>query len=275
MSADLIPFSYASTVVRLVVIRGELWFVLGDLCKVLAIRNARDVAARLADDQKGVVQIDTLGGPQQVNVVNESGMYEVVIRSDKPEAMRFRRWITGEVLPTIRKTGSYSRYPAHPETTALPSKRELAQWVIDAEARADREAAARAEAEQRAAALAVPAAAWDTLADATGDYAVADAAKILSRDPNITIGRDRLFDFMQQQHWIYRDRGHWRAYQTQVDTGRLAEKVGKPYERPAADDPDTKQRVLPDPTIRVTAKGLAELLKRLGGGQQLALVATA
>ncbi|TXH26215.1 MAG: hypothetical protein E6R06_07265 [Mycobacterium sp.] len=272
MSADLKPFFYAGAAVRVMVINGSPWFILADLCRVLSIANSRHVAARLADDQKGVAQNDTPGGMQQVTIVSESGMYEVVIRSDKPEAMRFRRWITTEVLPAIRKTGSYSRYPAHPETATLPSKRELAQWVIDAEDRADREAAARAEAEQRAAALAAPAAAWDTLAEADGDYSVADAAKVLSRDPNITIGRDRLFEFMQAQRWVYRDHhdGHWRAYQTQVDTGRLAEKVGKPYRRA-----DTEQKVLSDPTIRVTAKGLAELLKRLGGDQQLALVASA
>lgn len=107
MSTDLMPFVYADTAVRVIVINGAPWFVLADLCAVLAIRNGRDVAARLADDQKGVGQIDTPGGRQQMTVVNESGMYEVVIRSDKPEAVAFRRWITGEVLPAIRRTGSY------------------------------------------------------------------------------------------------------------------------------------------------------------------------
>lgn len=106
------PFIYEGAPVRTVVINGEPWFVLADLCSVLEIRNGRDVAARLADDQKGVAQIDTPGGRQSMTIVNESGMYEVVIRSDKPEAINFRRWLTGTVLPEIRKTGSYSTAPA-------------------------------------------------------------------------------------------------------------------------------------------------------------------
>lgn len=112
MSADLMPFHYGAEPVRVAMIDDEPWFVLADLCKVLEIRNGRDVAARLTDDQKGVAPIDTLGGRQQMTVVNEAGMYEVVIRSDKPEAVKFRRWITGTVLPEIRRTGSFGRAPA-------------------------------------------------------------------------------------------------------------------------------------------------------------------
>ena len=111
-TAQLVPFQYGDAAVRTVLIDGEPWFVLADLCKVLDIRNARDVAARLADDQKGVAPIDTLGGQQNLTIVNESGMYEVVIRSDKPEAVNFRRWLTGTVLPEIRKTGTYNAAPA-------------------------------------------------------------------------------------------------------------------------------------------------------------------
>jgi len=118
--------------------------------------------------------------------------------------------------------------------------------------------------------LHAPAAAWGSLAGTRGDYAVADAAKVLSRDPNVTIGRDRLFNFMHCQSWIYRERGHWRAYQAQVDNGRLCEKVTKPYFNEAL-----QRMVLPEPTIRITVKGLGELLKRLGGGVQPALVAGA
>ncbi|MDQ2638071.1 MAG: phage antirepressor KilAC domain-containing protein [Actinomycetota bacterium] len=154
---------------------------------------------------------------------------------------------------------------------ALPSKRELAQMVIEAEDRADQEAAARVEAEQRAAELAPSAAAWDELAGAGSDYEVGDAAKVLSRDPNIRIGRDRLFAYMAGLGWVYRGRrSRWRAYQSQVDLGRLAEKVGRPYWCTTLE-----KMVAPEPTIRITSKGLAELYQRLGGGTQLALVADA
>ncbi len=94
--------------VRVSVINGAPWFVLKDVCDILGVSNSRMVADRLDDDEKGVSQIDTLGGKQKVLVINESGLYHVVLRSDKPQAKPFRKWVTNEVLPTLRKTGSYS-----------------------------------------------------------------------------------------------------------------------------------------------------------------------
>jgi len=110
---------------------GEVGFVLADLCTAVAIANPRNVAARLDDDQKGVRPVDTLGGTQQMTVVSEAGMYEVVLRSDKPEAVAFRRWITGTVLPEIRKTGQYG-------AVAQISNRDLARMVIEEADRADK-----------------------------------------------------------------------------------------------------------------------------------------
>ena len=124
------PFHYGDTAVRTITRDGEPWFVLSDLCSVLAIRNGRDVATRLGDDQKGVAQIDTPGGRQTMTIVNEAGMYEVVIRSDKPEAVSFRRWVTSEVLPTIRKTGTFSVAPAAP---TLTGPELLAHAVLEAQ----------------------------------------------------------------------------------------------------------------------------------------------
>ena len=86
---------------------GEPWFVLKDVCNILNINNASDVYNRLDDDEKGVAQIDTLGGRQKMSTVNESGLYHVILRSDKPEAAPFRKWVTSEVLPSIRKNGGY------------------------------------------------------------------------------------------------------------------------------------------------------------------------
>ncbi|AVD98072.1 anti-repressor Ant [Mycobacterium phage Jebeks] len=258
-------FAYRAAPVRVVLIGGEPWFVLADLCKVLDIRNVKDVRDRLADGVDQTYPIaDSLGRTQQATIVSESGMYEVVIRSDKPEAVAFRRWITGTVLPEIRRTGAYGA------PVALPDRKTLAQWVVEAEERAESEARARIEAEARAKELEAPAAAWKHLASAEGDYEVADAAKVLSRDPNISIGRDRLFSFMAAEGWIYRNRasGRWRAYQTQIDNRRLTERFGRPY----LHEPSGEMR-LGDPTIRITPKGMVELHKRLGGSGQVAQVA--
>lgn len=100
-------FNYRSNEVRTVEMGGEPWFVLKDVCNILGISKYRDTAARLDADERGSVEVDTLGGTQQVIAVNESGLYHVILRSDKPEAAPFRKWVTSEVLPTLRKTGSY------------------------------------------------------------------------------------------------------------------------------------------------------------------------
>lgn len=253
----LLSFAFEGHIVRAVLVDGDPWFVGPDVARALGYRDAHNLGRRLDADEKGTHSVSTPGGPQNVGIISESGMYVAILGSQVEGSQKFKRWLTREVLPAIRKTGSYSRYPAHPETTALPSKRELAQWVIDAEDRAER-------AEAKVAELAVPASAWNELAEAAGDYSVADAAKVLSRDPNITIGRDRLFEFMRGWRWVYRDGGRWRAYQTQVNVGRLTEKVGKPFVRDG-------RMLNGEPTVRITPKGLAVLHARLGAEGQLAL----
>ena len=89
----------------------EIWFVLKDICDVLGIKNSRDVFSRLDDDEKDSVDlIDTIGRRHTMNVVNEPGLYNVILRSDSEKAKPFRRWVTHEVLPAIRKQGYYSLF---------------------------------------------------------------------------------------------------------------------------------------------------------------------
>lgn len=120
------------------------------------------------------------------------------------------------------------------------------------------------EREQVTAALAIAAPkaeAWEVLASAEGDFSVADAAKILSRDPAITIGATRLFTVLCKAGWIYRQvaDNRWRVYQTAVETGRLSEIPASHYH------PRTGVLVLDSPQVRITAKGLEELRRRLAG----------
>ena len=93
--------------VRVVQVDGEPWFVAADVCRALEISNSRDAVARLDDDEKGVGSTDTLGGKQGMQIINEPGLYTLVLGSRKPEAKTFKRWVTHEVFPAIRKTGSY------------------------------------------------------------------------------------------------------------------------------------------------------------------------
>lgn len=91
--------------IRTTMINGEPWFVAADVCKALEIKNSRDAMTRLDDDEKDVALTDTLGGAQTSTVVNESGLYALVLGSRKPEAKAFKRWITHDVIPSIRKHG--------------------------------------------------------------------------------------------------------------------------------------------------------------------------
>lgn len=100
-------FKYENNDIRTVEMNGEPWFVLKDVCVVLGLGTVSKVADRLDADEKGMNQIHTPGGMQDVTVINESGLYNVILRSDKPEAKPFRKWVTSEVLPSIRKNGGY------------------------------------------------------------------------------------------------------------------------------------------------------------------------
>lgn len=94
--------------VRIVPVEGELMFVAKDVCDCLEITKHRDAISRLDSDERGSVKLDTPGGKQDVAAINEYGLYNLVLSSRKPEAKEFKRWITHDVIPSIRKTGSYS-----------------------------------------------------------------------------------------------------------------------------------------------------------------------
>ncbi|MBU3853751.1 MAG: Bro-N domain-containing protein, partial [Candidatus Paraprevotella stercoravium] len=95
--------------IRTKVIAGEPWFVGKDVCNLLGIANTKDALSRLDDDERrGVGITDPIGRNQQVNCINESGLYHLIFISRKPEAKAIRRWVTGTVLPSIRRTGSYT-----------------------------------------------------------------------------------------------------------------------------------------------------------------------
>jgi anti-repressor protein len=242
MSGELVDFTYADTQFRTIVIDGEPWFVLSDVCQVLGIRNGRDVAARLADDQKGVAPIDTLGGVQNLTIVNESGFYEVVIRSDKPQAVAFRRWVTSEVLPSIRRTGSYSNAPA------LSGPALLAHAVLEAKAMLD-------EAHATIAVLEPKAEVADRFLEAEGDYSVRDAAQSLTR-AGIKVGERRLFAVLATKGWIKRavGDGRYRVIQSAIEAGYMSVLPQSHYH------PRTGILVIDPPQPRITPKGLQRLL---------------
>ena len=107
--SNLVSFNFNSNSVRVVDVKGEPWFVAKDVCTCLDLPDTSKAIERLDDDEKGTNSILTLGGKQAMSIVSESGLYSLALTSRKPEAKTFKRWITHEVLPSIRKTGSYAK----------------------------------------------------------------------------------------------------------------------------------------------------------------------
>lgn len=112
------PFAYEGQQLRVITDdQGVTWFVAADVCAVLDLGNHHQALTRLDDDEKSTTSIPTTGGAQWLTTVNEPGLYSLIFGSRKPEAKRFKRWVTHEVLPAIRRDGSYSTPAATP---ALP-----------------------------------------------------------------------------------------------------------------------------------------------------------
>lgn len=119
--SNLISFDFQNSSIRVINKQGEPWFVANDVCNTLEIANARDAISSLDDDEKDVVLTDTLGGKQKLNIINESGLYVLILRSRKAIQKgtvqhKFRKWVTAEVLPQIRKTGHYRQTTASDRT---------------------------------------------------------------------------------------------------------------------------------------------------------------
>lgn len=118
MTQAIIPFNFDDHLVRVVERSGEPWWIATDIAKVLGYRESERMTRFLDDDEKGPHNVGTLGGEQTMTVINESGLYSAILRSRRDEARRFRKWVTAEVLPQLRKTGAYGRPAVSPDKQA-------------------------------------------------------------------------------------------------------------------------------------------------------------
>lgn len=243
-STSLQPFMYGAQPVRSLIIDGTPWFVAKDVCEVLEINNSRQAVARLDEDGVSTTDvIDSLGRVQTAAIVSEAALYELVFLSRKPEAKNFKRWITHEVLPQIRKTGTYG-------VAALTGPELMARAMIEAHATIQ-------AANEKVKELTPRAQAWDAFLSTAGDHSMNEAAKILQRDRHIQLGERRLRDKLIEWGWIYRQNGDPRAYQTQIENGRLTERA-RYYT-----DTETGERVATTPQVRVTPKGIDAIARRM------------
>ena len=159
--------------VRIKEIDGEPWFIAADVCTALELGNVAMAVDRLDDDEKGISPIDTRGGMQRVTIVSEAGLYSLALGSRKPEAKAFKRWITHEVIPSIRKNGMWAK-------DELLDNPDL---LIEVATKLKEERAARKQLEAQNAALLPKGEYYDALVDRNGLTNLRDTAKLLNVPP--------------------------------------------------------------------------------------------
>jgi prophage antirepressor-like protein len=124
--SEVEQFQFGERQVRVIDLDGEPWWVARDVCDVLEIERVDSSLRSLDDDERGTHTVSTPGGYQPMAIVNESGLYSLILRSRKPEAKTFKKWVTSEVLPAIRRTGGYQIAPVSVEVIVRAALAEMA-----------------------------------------------------------------------------------------------------------------------------------------------------
>ena len=209
---QLTIFQNAGFQIRGGLIDNEPYFVAKDVCEALSIEKYRDAVARLDDDERGSLVVDTLGGNQEMTALNESGLYSLIMTSRKQEAKEFKKWVTKEVLPSIRKHGIYATDTTIEKIISNPD------FAIQLLTTLKEERAARLEAERRNA----------VLMHATKTYTATEIAKEIGLKSAIALNNklaDLKIQFKQNGTWVlyskYADLGYTDIKQSVLDSGRI------------------------------------------------------
>lgn len=185
----MLEFDFEGNAVRTLERDGNPWFVLADVCRVLEIANPTRAASRLDGDEKGLHSVNTPGGSQDVIVIDESGLYSIVMTSRKPAAKRFKKWVTGTVLPAIRKDGAYIAGEEKVATGEMTEDELLLRAMTILQDKATRLAAERDAAVSRVAKLEPEAGAFTNFLGTEGKLTLRDAAKQLGLGPKDFVSR--------------------------------------------------------------------------------------
>lgn len=199
MNNDLLIWNYENHEIRTIEKDGEPWFVLADVCKVLELSNPSKVADRLEPDEKANFELGLRGGA--TNCINESGLYAVVLRSDKPKAKLFRRWVTNEVLPTIRKHGAYMTDQTLEQALASPDF--LIQLATQLKQEKEKREQLEAQAEQDKPKVLFA----ESVSASKTSILVGELAKILKQN-GVDTGQTRLFAWMRENGYLIKRRGN-------------------------------------------------------------------
>lgn len=224
---------------------GEPVFVAKDICAILDLGNPRSSIALLDDDEKGVHSVDTPGGKQQMTTVTEPGFYKLVMRSRKPEAKAFQRWVTHEVLPALRRDGGYM--VARDETP----EQTMARAVLLAQQTIDRQKSRIAELEPKALFA-------DAVAASDGTCLVGELAKMM-RQNGVEIGQRRLFARLREDGYLGKSGSN-----TNVPTQRAMDLGLFRIKETAVTHSDG--HVTLSRTPKVTGKGQRYFIERYCGG---------
>lgn len=245
---NLEVFTYQNSNLRVVNRDGEPWFVAKDVCEILDVTNYRNAVSRLSNRMKGVHSVDTLGGTQDMLVVNEAGVYKLVFTSRKPEAERFTDWIAEEVIPAIRKHGIYATSTTidkiinNPEfgirlLTELKAEREQRQ-ALERKVEQDKPRVLFSQAVE----------ASDT------SILIGDLAKLL-RQNGVQIGQNRLFQWLRDNGYLIKS-GSSRNMPTQYSMDRGWFEIQERVIQVPNGEPKVRT------TTRVTGKGQLYFINR-------------
>lgn len=225
--------------IRTVVLNSEPMFCLADVCKALDIKNATDVAKRLDDDERTRLN---LGRQGETNFVTESGLYAVILRSDKPNAKKFRKWVTSEVLPSIRKNGGYI---AGQET--LSDEELLSKALVVAQRKIDEKNNIIAMQDSRIQGMIPKEIFADAVATSHTSILIGDLAKLICQN-GVQIGQKRLFEWLRENNFLIKS-GSSRnmPQQRYVEQGLFEVKESN------IQNPDGSVRITK--TTKVTGKG--------------------
>ena len=235
-------FNYNSVEVRTIQNDGEPWFVLRDVCNVLGLGTPARVAERLDPDEVSQTHItDSMGRQQETTIINESGLYNVILRSDKPEAKPFRKWVTSEVLPTIRRHGMYATPDTVEKMLADPDTTIKLLETIKQERAARMALEAKAEADKPKVLFA------DAVSASHSSILVGDLAKLL-RQNGVEIGQNRLFRFLREKGYLCSQGERYN-----LPTQRSMDRGWFQVKETTINQPDGSIRITR--TVKVTGKG--------------------
>lgn len=230
MSNEIMNFNFEGADVRVKTDNNnEPWFVAKDVCRVLEIKEPHRSVASLDEDEKGCHTMTTLGGEQKMTVVNEAGLYSLIMRSRKPEAKAFKRWVTHEVLPSIRKSGGYIAAKAD-ETPEMIMARaiKLADETINRQKLQLEEKDKKIAEVNKQIEMDKPKVVFaESIAVAKTSILVGEMAKLIKQSTGVEIGQNRFFDYLRDKGYLH-SKGSQKNLPTQrsVNAGWFEVKEG-------------------------------------------------